>query len=225
MKSNDKKNSQRVSLYKRYTQRESAGLARGSKTLIETTSLLERNENSGRSPDTINARQEKWIKEYALSRGIWWPRVIKEFTAKYGKPIGNGQEAIVWGIPRTQQVIKTQNTLQYSTLQEKMHSIVLYNYYFPETALEVTGFGWDKSSGFQVIVKQPFIIADPCKIPSLQDMANVANLLGFASLVEYGLPVFKNERAVLKDIHIRNGIWDRFGNLFIIDSIMKYLPA
>lgn len=217
-----------LSIYKRFSQRENAGYTRGGQILAESTLVIGASEGTdtgskGKSLDQRNASQEKLIKAYAEAKGIWIPNSRKYLKNKYGDKVGSGKESDVWFDPAKKEVVKSQNTGQYRTLQEKLDSIVLYNSLFPDTALEVIGFGSDKESGSQVIVRQSFIkeAGNKDKNPSKEQMEALAQSMRFEPTKnEEVLSNFQNNQTLLRDLHSANGVLVN-GKIAVIDAILR----
>ena len=202
-------------VFKRFTPQEQRGLAEGGENHVEASLLLSRNERTGGKDNTTPEAQENSIEKYAKEKGIWTDNTTQALTDKYGKPIGAGEEAIVWADPENGKVIKTQDTFQYDNLQQKLDGITLHNAHFPEAAIKVLGFGRNENGDFQVIIDQPFIKGEKL---TPEEIKNHLEKIGFKE-DENGH--FSNGKTIIEDLHTGNAIKTPEGNIVVIDPIMR----
>ena len=206
-------------IYERFSREEQEGIRRGGKILSEAALLTGAGSRTNQTNDQKNRRQEKSVEAYAKEKGIWVDKTNQTFNEKYKRRVGSGKEAIVW-YKGNEKVLKTQNTYQYRTLQEKLDSIILHNAQFPVSALKVVGFGKNSQGDFQVIVEQQFFRSAK---PLTQDQVDIyADSLGFTPTKnEEVLHNFQNDETLLRDFHEENVLRTKEGNLVVIDSIMR----
>lgn len=201
-------------VFERFSQKEHRGLLEGGRANVEASLLLGANEGAGQENISASSSQESQVEQYAKDNGIWIDDTTEFLNEKYGNQIGQGAEAIVWGDPKRGKVVKTQNTLQYGNLQQKLDGITLHNSYFQEAPLKVIGFGRDSGGEFQVIVEQPFIQGDKV---SLEEIKKYLSGIG---LTDQDGHHFNND-VIVDDIHTGNAIKRSNDRVIVIDPIMR----
>ena len=95
--------------------------------------------------------------------------------------------------------------------------ISLHNAYFPETKLDVIGFGRDDSSEFKILVSQPFIEGQ--KI-SEEEIYTFMHNMGFKLNNPRNWTYFTPE-IYLSDMHDENIIRSSSGTIFVIDCDIR----
>lgn len=213
-------------VFERFSPQEQRGITAGGEIHAEATLILARESGTGKNDAATNEQQENSIERYAKDKGVWIDNPTQTLSDKYGKPIGAGEEALVWDNGTT--VIKSQNTYQYGDLQRKLDGITLQNATFPETAVKVLGFGRNKFGDFQVIVEQPFVIADKTGINDASDPIQVARKkklgkeyfekLGFNHVEKND---YSNDQTLISDLHNGNFVITPEGKVAVIDPVMQ----
>lgn len=204
-----------TSIFKRFSQAEQRGLTEGGTTNVEASVILGGKSIADKSFANSNEAQEEEIESYAKENGIWYDNPTEQLTKEYGEPIGAGEEAIVWN--DGEQVVKSQNTLMYGTLQEKLDGITLQNTLFPESKVEVIGFGRNEDGDFQIIVRQPFIEGGETKV-TRQEIDKYFTDLGFKKDENDN---YSNGDIIIEDVHTGNAVKTHNGNIVVIDPIMR----
>ena len=203
-------------VFKRFSQDEQRGFTEGGQIHVEATILLAGENSTNSTPNASVEEQESAIEQYAKEKGVWVENINETFDKKYQGRIGAGEEAIVWDNGET--VVKSQNTLLYGNLQEKLDGITLMNTQFPETAVKVLGFGRNEDGDFQVIVEQPYVKADPNNKITKPKINEYLEKIGYTYDNENN---HSTPNTLIEDIHTGNAILTPGGNIVVIDPIMR----
>lgn len=201
-----------VRVLERFSQAEQRGIAAGGPNHAAASVLLATKAGSGKKAPATNEEQEALVEQFAKKEGIW----VENVNATYGKADASGEESLVW--IEEDVVLKSQNTLQYATLQEKLDSITLHNYLFPESKLLVTRFGRTSDGEFQVLVEQDFIDAHPTDRITTDEIGAYMTGLGFVNTEDNN---YANFEILIDDLHVGNAIKTPKGNIIIIDPIIR----
>ena len=169
-----------------------------------------------------NVQTENRLEKYAKNEGIWFN--YDEFTNKYPY-LTAGEEARVYKDRQTNTVLKIIDyayfSPKYSPLEFLDERVSLFNYLFPETKYELVGFTRDSNQRFQFIVRQAFIEG---KTPTSRKVVNfMKGVLGTNS--EFSSEQFANSEHHISDLHLKNLIQDKNGNVFVIDGLTELTPA
>ena len=97
---------------------------------------------------------EEGIKAYFEKENCWSPDILEDAKRKWGEEISHGNESHVFRYDGSH-VAKVMSILM--DPQETLDRIAIHNTLYPETHLEVIGFGKDKEGCLHVVVKQQFI--------------------------------------------------------------------
>lgn len=95
--------------------------------------------------------------------------------------------------------------------------ISLHNAFFPETRLNVIGFGYSNDGAFQIVVEQPFIHGSSM---TDEEIAAYAKAMGF-ELRNARNWTFATPEIYLSDLHDENVIRSKDGNIFVIDCDIR----
>jgi hypothetical protein len=166
-----------------------------------------------------NKQVEAHLEKYARHEGIWFD--YDEFTKTYPY-FAKGQEAQVFEDTNKEFVLKAVNyafgSYGISLLDFIDDRISLFNYLFPETKYELVGFTRDGDGRFRFILRQPFIVGD-IPHPSKR-RAYMRRVLGAES--ESLTPEqYINSDYHIWDLHLKNLLQDKDGNVFVIDSLLE----
>ena len=211
-------------VYKRFSPAEQHGCAEGGAnnviasilagTEIETDKLSAP-EGSFKREQQRGETQAHRIELWAKKTGCWINNTNEEITRLLGEEIARGGEAHVYDNGTS--VVKTIG-LDYFVLPVlALDRISLHNAYFPQTHMNVLGFGRDKNGMFQIIIEQPFIQGvrmNDCEI------AEYAQKLGF-KLINPRNWTFASEDIYLSDMHDENVIRSGNNNVFVIDCDIR----
>lgn len=156
-------------------------------------------------------RIEKWAKRV----GLWIENVDSQLTESFGKEIAEGGEAKVYD--NGPKLIKSIGLDYYLYPNLALDRISLHNAYFPETALNVIGFGRDELSRFKVVVEQTYIVGKSITESEIQIFLE---RLGFKprNLRNW---TYSTPEIYLSDMHDENVIRSESGNVFVIDCDIR----
>lgn len=209
-----------LAILKRYTPQEHRGLLRGGELLVGASILSRGNQaNISKTEDGYGKLREKAeqtipvITEWAKSIGVW-----KEYSDRSSDEIErdyleSGSEAQVFNLGNGK-VEKIIGLDYYVDPQLALDRIAIHNALFPETNLEVVGFGTNKRGEFAIIVHQQTIAANPT--PQNKIDAYVESL-GF-NKVNDEHHTFVNDDLYLSDLHERNVLSNDDKKYYIIDG-------
>jgi hypothetical protein len=117
-------------------------------------------------------------------------------------------------------VIKLNDGIFYECWLDYFHSLLLHNYFFPNTAYRLTGFYLEKDV-LHAIVHQPYV-----QITETTDLGFVREFLISNGFINHRNHDYTNEELglILEDIHDEN-VLTRHGVLFFIDTVFYLGPA
>jgi len=128
------------------------GKVRNGTAIQAVVSHLRRSESSvseNKGSKLYKKQEEEHLKSYATENNLWI------FATDFKNYISEGAEQKVYLIDG-KNVIKVNDSIFYNSWQDYLHSLLLHNYFFPDTAYELMGFMEDNDVLFAV-VKQPFV--------------------------------------------------------------------
>lgn len=210
-----------------------SGAFRGS---IETRpDTMEGREPSAETIQSVNLATQKRIIDWAKENGYKFdePDIKKDsFDGKAWNE--DGWESIIYRSKDGKSVIKyTPLSILYNnpTLRY-LDRTMCFNHLFPDTAIDVIGFGYDNDGQFSMVTKQPLIEGktldkyfngDDAKIREYTD--NFLKELGYTqkTLNEEGYEADSNGKFVLFDLNKGNIIIDKEGKPHVIDC--EVLPV
>lgn len=161
------------------------------------------------------AKQAQRIEKWAKSAGIWFSDIDNTLTKFLGSHIAEGGEAKVYD--SGSRMIKSIGLDYYLFPIHALDRISLHNTYFPETSLEVIGFGRDENDKFKILVDQPFI--EGIKV-SEDEITFFMEKMGF-TLRNPRNWTYSNQEIYLSDVHDENVLKSRSGTMFIIDCDIR----
>ena len=153
-------------------------------------------------------QEAKKLIEWIESQNLWFcEHDEKRFIA-------SGAEQRVYLHSDEKFVYKFNDTIFYEFWLDYFYSLLIHNYFFPQTAYELIGFYQEKEVLFAV-VKQPFIeITEPTNLPSVKEFLNQN---GFE--LKKNNDYFNNNIGIiLEDLHDENVLTNN-GVLFFIDTV------
>ena len=217
----------------RYNSPEHAGLCTAGKVLIGASivacyaaaSLTAGKDAAGRSGSPANWQidecQEQLIERWAKAAGLWVENSEKILTDTFGPMIAQGAEAKVYYREGDTSVIKERASI-YSTTQKALDAIVLHNYLFPETAMNVIGFTRDSDNLMRIILTQPYVRC--LRLATKKEIDKLAESKGFRNSGSGQGVNYLSERIVLEDMHPANVFVDETSAVPIcIDCIVKFV--
>lgn len=210
-----------------------SGAFRGS---IETRpDTMEGREPSAETIQSVNLATQKRIIDWAKENGYKFdePDIKKDsFDGKAWNE--DGWESIIYRSKDGKSVIKYTplSTLYNNPTLRYLDRTMCFNHLFPDTAIDVIGFGYDNDGQFSMVTKQPLIEGktldkyfngDDAKIREYTD--NFLKELGYTqkTLNEEGYEADSNGKFVLFDLNKGNIIIDKEGKPHVIDC--EVLPV
>jgi hypothetical protein len=128
--------------------------------------------------------------------------------------IAEGAEQRVFLSETGTHVIKLNSSVFYASWEDYLNSLLLHNFFFPDTRYELLGF-CKYDNELHSVVRQPFVIAD--QITDLTVLKTFLHANGFRNTRNED---YRNEALgiILEDMHDENVLM-RQGVLFVIDSV------
>ena len=157
----------------------------------------------------------KCIEKWAKAVGCWLDDTDYCLSHLLGLQIAEGGEAHVFDNGRS--VVKSIGLDYYISPELALDRISLHNAYFPQTAMQVLGFGRNRNGDFQVIVEQPFIQGEKM---TDNEIRAYTEKLGF-KLINPSNWTYATSRIYLSDMHDENVIRSVKGNVFVIDCDIR----
>lgn len=154
---------------------------------------------------------EKWSKKV----GLWFENVDQAMSDFLGENIAEGGEAKVYDNGVT--LIKTIGLDYYILPNIALDRVTLHNAYFPETALEVIGFGRDCDGAFKILVEQPYIKGRRMEDEQIELFAIK---MGF-DLKNRRNWTYATPEIYLSDLHDENVLCSDSGTVYIIDCDIR----
>lgn len=211
-------------LFKRFSPGEQHGCAKGGSSHVIAT-ILSRAEDS---TDTITedlsefkrklkqgAKQAACIEAWAKKTGIWIDDINCKMASLFGEEIAEGGEAKVFD--NGPLLFKTIGLDYFILPSIALDRISLHNAYFPETALEVVGFGRANNDEFKILVSQPFIEGQ--RMDEIE-IETFMGKMGF-TLQNRRNWTYITPEIYLSDVHDENVIKGRNGTIFVIDCDIR----
>lgn len=217
----------------RFNQPEHAGLCKAGSPLIGASIVASyasasfgTSGDASSSPTTtsnweIDQRQESLIEAWAKAADLWVEKSEKILTNTFGPQIAQGAEAKVYYREGDPSVVKERASI-YSTTQKALDAIVLHNYLFPETAMNVVGFTRDSDGLFRTILTQPYVRC--LRLATKEEIDDLVFGKGFADNWSGKGVNYISSRIALEDMHPANVFIDEVSEKAIcIDCIVKFV--
>lgn len=210
--------------FKRFLQQEQHGCSEGGLIHVIATILAGAETRTDREIEGLSQlkrelkraeTQSRLIETWARKSAIWIDNTEAELSKALGTEIAEGGEAKVYDNGPT--LIKTIGLDYFIYPRIAFDRISLHNAYFPETTLEVIGYGRDSNARFRVIVKQSFIQGMRMNDTEIQKHMEK---IGF-SLKNPSNWTYSNPEVYVSDLHDENVIKSKQGNVFIIDCDIR----
>ena len=177
------------------------------------SSYLRRNESSGSlgsKSQSLKDKEAKELKKYAISNNLWITKVS-------GTQFAQGNEHDVYSYDK-KTVIKTNNVYFYDSWIDYFNSLLLHNFFFPDTPYELIGFT-DNNGYLLSVVKQPFVQISKTRPTDLDAVKKYLLDKGFVNTndndyenIDLGIR--------LGDLHAGNVLTQK-GILYFIDTVFK----
>jgi hypothetical protein len=135
--------------------------------------------------------------------------------------IAQGAEAIVYYSEGAPTVTKERASI-YSTTEKALDAIVLHNYLFPETAMNVFGFTRDSDGLFRIVLTQPYVRC--MRLATKEEIDEMVAGKGFRDNWNGEGVNYISDRLALEDMHPANVFIDEVtGRPICIDCIVKFV--
>ena len=219
--------------FPRFTQQEHAGLCKAGAALIGASVVASYArgslttggdaESSQRSPANweIDERQELLIEQWAKVSGRWFTNSESILEKNFGSLIAQGAEAKVYYREGDPTVAKERASI-YSTTGKALDAIVLHNYLFPETAMNVFGFTRDSDGLLRIILTQPYVRC--LRLATKEEIDRLVLEKGFRDNWSGQGVNYISERIALEDMHPANVFIDEVsGRAICIGCIVKFV--
>lgn len=203
---------------------------------IETRpDTMEKRESSAETIHTVNLATQKRIIDWAKENGCKFDESDIRKDSLDGKAWNeDGWESTVYRSKDGKSVIKYTplSTLYNNPTLRYLDRTMCFNHLFPDTAIDVIGFGYDNDGQFSMVTKQPLIEGktlekyfngDNVKIKEFTE--NFLKELGYTqkTLNEEGYEADSNGKFILFDLNKGNIIIDKEGKPHVIDC--EVLPV
>ncbi|MHB8260797.1 MAG: putative polyvalent protein kinase domain-containing protein [Bacteroidia bacterium] len=152
-------------------------------------------------------QEAAFLKEYVTQNNLWVTNIdLKSYVSE-------GAEQKVY-LNDGKHVIKLNDSIFYSSWEDYLHSLLLHNYFFPDTAYELLGF-WQDDNKLYAVVKQPFVIAT-----EKTDLSRVKSFMLENGFIKTKNNDYKNPDLgiILEDLHDEN-VLTKEGILQFIDTV------
>ena len=164
--------------------------------------------------DTLLYKKEETeaLKKYVSRNKLW---ISKDSIGGY---ISEGAEQKVY-LNDEKYVIKLNDSIFYTSWEDYLNSLLLHNYFFPDTAYELIGFMEDNSVMFAV-VRQPFVTAT-----EKTDLEAVKKFMSENGFINTKNNDYRNPELglILEDLHDEN-VLTKDGVLYFVDTVFYILP-
>ena len=211
-------------VYERFSPFEQHGCSAGGTTHVIATLLAGAEVDADSLTAPINSfqgeqqcakEQIERIRKWAIATTCWINDVDIVLSNQLGEQIAEGGEAHVYDHGAT--IIKIIGLDYYLQPVLALDRITLHNAFFPETKLNVLGFGYSQDGAFQIVVEQPFIHGSSMTDDEIEDFATA---MGF-ELRNARNWTFATPEIYLSDLHDENVIRSKDGNIFVIDCDIR----
>ena len=211
-------------VYERFSPFEQHGCSAGGTTHVIATLLAGAEVDANSLTAPINSfqgeqqcakKQIERIKKWAKATNCWIDDVDIVLSNQFGEQIAEGGEAHVYDHGAS--IIKIIGLDYYLQPALALDRITLHNAFFPETKLNVLGFGYSQDGAFQIVVEQPFIHGSSMTDTEIEDFATA---MGF-ELRNARNWTFATPEIYLSDLHDENVIRSKDGNIFVIDCDIR----
>jgi len=211
-------------LYQRIPQEVFGGLSEGGRRNVEA-SLICRAETraddkeQGKSLASGYTRIQEIIGKWAERDGCWSDTPDTDLLDRgmLHNKYNDGSEAHVFHDSKSK-IYKTVDMTHFRDLPKMLDRITLHNATFPETALNIEGFGIREdatdNTGFVVTVSQPFVEGD---VPTMEQITRCMEQRGYDKSPDSGYFVSKLDNTAITDVTPVNSVITPEGNLLVFD--------
>ncbi|MEP7317379.1 MAG: hypothetical protein ABI921_01515 [Panacibacter sp.] len=187
--------------------------ATGTESFIQTAArYLRAGKKAGGKiiPNEFSKEQEATeLIQFIETNQLWYAYVLSEENK-----IGEGAEQKVFLQANGKTVVKINDAIFYLSWIDYFNSLLLHNYYFPDTKYTLLGF-LKRASVLYAVVEQPFVQSD--SFTNLTDVKIFMEANGF--LVKKNNDYYNPETGlILEDLHEGN-VLTQNGILYFVDTI------
>jgi len=211
-------------VYKRFSPAEQHGCTAGGTTNViatiltgaDVTANCEFSEKRSFKEECERGKtQEAIIEQWSRKVGCWFDNADELLTEKLGEQLTEGGEAHVF--KNGYNLVKAIGLDYYIQPILALDRISLHNAYFPETKMNVIGFGRFCNGKFHIIIEQSYIQGEQM---SDDEISSFAQNIGF-KLYNPKNWTFATPEIYLSDLHDENVIRSSEGNIFVIDCDIR----
>lgn len=211
-------------IYKRFSPFEQHGCSEGGSTHVIASLLAGAEDQTDTDVKAVSdfkrefqqgEKQAQCIEHWAKKVGLWTDNVDKSLSNSFGNEIAEGGEAKVYDHGAT--LVKSIGLDYYILPILALDRISLHNAYFPETKLNVIGFGRDADNNFKIIVEQAFIEG---KQMTDDEIKFYMEKMGF-TLINPKNWTYATPEIYLSDMHDENVIKSELGSVFVLDCDIR----
>lgn len=168
----------------------------------------------------IDELQERLIEEWARKACLWIDDSERILTEYFGSKIAQGAEAKVYYKEGDTAVVKERASI-YATTLKALEAIVLHNYLFPETIMNVIGYSRDSDGLFRIVLTQPYVRC--LRLATKEEIDALATSKGFRDNRQGKGINYISDRILLEDMHPANVFIDEVSEqATCIDCIVKF---
>ena len=211
-------------LFKRLPQEVFGGLSKGGRRNAQASCLLRGGfVTGGKKPESIGASgytlEQELLGAWAERDGCWSDYADSTVLKNGAKFLSSGSEARVY--QKAGYVYKTIDWNHYGSMTKVLDRISIHNALFPETGMEILGFGMKDDSednrGFSVIVRQPFIRGRIPDGPEEVHQGMKQRGLDLPSFTASWFFLTESENVIIYDVHDQNVVIDKSGLVHVFD--------
>ncbi len=189
---------------------------RDGSAIKKATSYLKRSQGTSKmakDSKLYKKQEESILKDYINKNNLWFSDIdLKDYVSE-------GSEQKVY-LSNDIDVIKLNDSIFYNSWEDYLQSLLLHNYFFPDTSYELIGFHESDGVLFSV-VKQPFV-----KATSKTDLEEVKKMMSENGFLNKKNNDYYNPELglILEDLHDENVLTED-GVLKFIDTIFYIVPS
>ncbi|HXD91993.1 MAG TPA: hypothetical protein VNX01_02205 [Bacteroidia bacterium] len=152
-------------------------------------------------------KETEVLKGYITKNNLWVPAInLDDYVSE-------GAEQKVY-LNDSRHVIKLNDAIYYNSWEDYLNNLLLHNYFFTDTAYELTGFT-EENDVLYAVVKQPFV-----KATEPTNLQLVKEFLGENGFINTKNHDYYNPQLdiILEDLHDEN-VLTKNGTLYFIDTV------
>jgi hypothetical protein len=180
-------------------------------TIIQAiTSYLKDGDTSSSSFEDekhFKKQETKRLEDFITERNLW----IKEID--FSQYVSEGAEQRVF-LKDGEHVIKLNDAIYYSTWKEYLYNLLLHNYFFPDTAYELSGFTKENEVLYAVVQQNYVSITSPTDLNEVKEFMKTNGFINNRNN-DY---INSELGIILEDLHDEN-VLTQNGILYFIDTV------